>query len=503
MLPIHHCSTLHPQHELPKKHQGWIAVYDQTYKGSVRAITLINKRTAEALPFVKVGSLTNENMVTISMEDVLLTNIYNRVTEPKTPLEEWMEMMNTRETAMRHIIAGDFNLHDELWERSDKTSPEARRWKQWSLNRGLRLASTPYEPTYRSEREESTSVIDLIFASDAVGIEVLGKPVRFGSDHAMINWTIQLDTALHIETKTTGFNYKGIDWEKFDEVLEEKSDELHLTAKKYLTTKSAVDTSIRAITTLLVECLESTTTRLNIVNRSKRWWKPELTEMRKETEKAHRRARNTPQEAERANAMQKTLEDAIDAAKSECWNDFLSTRNPHNIWEVLRYTKSKHANGITPELKTKDGNTASSFPQITDAFFRELFPEAPCSEKQRMRVQADKRWPELKKAEIEKAINEQSSNKAPGPDSIKTVILKRAWTCKTFRNLITKPFRACIRLGYHPKAFREGLIVIIRKPGKHENLPRSYRPITLVRCSYYFFFHVVIFSDLTAFMCWI
>ena len=74
-----------------------------------------------------------------------------------------------------------------------------------------------------------------------------------------------------------------------------------------------------------------------------------------------------------------------------------------------------------------------------------------------------------------------SSAKAPGPDGLGFECLKRAYTAipDYFHSL----YEVLLRAGYHPQAWREATIVIIKKNGKPDySAPKAYRPISLLNC---------------------
>jgi hypothetical protein len=76
----------------------------------------------------------------------------------------------------------------------------------------------------------------------------------------------------------------------------------------------------------------------------------------------------------------------------------------------------------------------------------------------------DGRWPKLKVGEIEQALLKQASYKAPGPESIKTIAIKKAWKDSEFRSVATTLFSERIHIEYHLEVFREGQIVILKSP---------------------------------------
>jgi hypothetical protein len=87
-------------------------------------------------------------------------------------------------------------------------------------------------------------------------------------------------------------------------------------------------------------------------------------------------------------------------------------------------------------------------------------------------------FPEVTESAIQQSIL-QAGNTAPGIDEIPTCILKVAWTL--IKDLVIQLFQGCLRLGYHPKCFRQAVLAIIQKPKKKDrSSPRSYRPIALL-----------------------
>ena len=77
-----------------------------------------------------------------------------------------------------------------------------------------------------------------------------------------------------------------------------------------------------------------------------------------------------------------------------------------------------------------------------------------------------------------KAFHSFKSFKAPGADGIRPVFLKNLTPNIVGR--ITDLYKACLRLGYTPKAWREMKVIFIPKPGKVQyDDVKSFRPITL------------------------
>ena len=118
-----------------------------------------------------------------------------------------------------------------------------------------------------------------------------------------------------------------------------------------------------------------------------------------------------------------------------------------------------------PQLTRKDGTTTKELSEIVDCFFEELFPLAPSSGSRGTppTLTEDPRWPKLKVSEIGQALYQQAPYKAPGPDNIKTIAIRKAWQVEGCRKVITSLFRECVKIGYHPKAFRKGQTVYLEE----------------------------------------
>ena len=85
---------------------------------------------------------------------------------------------------------------------------------------------------------------------------------------------------------------------------------------------------------------------------------------------------------------------------------------------------------------------------------------------------------DVTEATIAEVIQSLPGRKAPGPDRITNQVLK---VCKEeISEYLTVIARACLHIGYHPRAFRHMTTVVLRKDGKDDySLPGSYRPIAL------------------------
>jgi retron-type reverse transcriptase len=85
----------------------------------------------------------------------------------------------------------------------------------------------------------------------------------------------------------------------------------------------------------------------------------------------------------------------------------------------------------------------------------------------------------LAEQEVDDAIQEAASLKAPGPDGIINKALQLA--SRLIMPHLVRIFNQSLRLGYCPQHFRKSTTVVLRKPGKaNYTTPKAYRPIALL-----------------------
>jgi hypothetical protein len=204
-----------------------------------RAVTYVRRRVLGRMEIVKVSGLTDRNMVTISIDNIEITNIYNRMAETTKPLSNFMRLVGTRERAPR-VVAGDFNIHHPSWPSwVAQTAVEtlSKDWIDWADDHEFFLFSEPDIPTYvRGE-----TVIDLVFASGDVRLCNFLESQDIGSNHYMQLWSLDItgsardsQIAPHLEFNTLGggFNFKNADWDYFSNPIAEGSRNLEGNARR-------------------------------------------------------------------------------------------------------------------------------------------------------------------------------------------------------------------------------------------------------------------------------
>ena len=167
---------------------------------------------------------------------------------------------------------------------------------------------------------------------------------------------------------------------------------------------------------------------------------------------------------EKYRKVRKEMKLAIKKAKERCWKE-LCNEVENNVWgSAYQIVKRKIA--PTPLNMEND---------FKREVLKTLFPQRGVAE-----------WPilnsvevkEFTEEEVEQASRRMKNGKAPGPDRIPAEIIKLV--VREFKNTVCLAMNSVLKTGIIPKEWKTARIILIRKGGKDENDPRSYRPICLL-----------------------
>jgi ribonuclease HI len=430
------------------------------------------------------------------------------------------------------LLAGDFNLHHPLWnpEADPSKAAMAEPLVQW-LTRYKANLLTDLEAigelggTYYRKNLQGTSIIDLAFYSGFRQLE--WGDWRYisptGSDHEAISFTVRARAGSQTNSFTARpclYNYKKADWEAFQKSL--RNEETHLlNSLDRLISLRNLEGIAHLLTSALTKAAKLAIPRKRLCERSKPWWTGQLTDLRKGLAAAGRRYKGLPTDSnfEAFKAARNSYSHAIKTAKKTHWKDFLADAAGKDVFTAYAYTKAR-SNPILPAIRHKRGNSeaiATTFSDKCRAFLTTLFPApqpqpqqqpqqpiglsrppeppiANCYKPQNSAIQPQGyrsskakasanrwEWPALEEIEIRKAIFGSSNKKAPGPDAISFLPIQRAYAAVP--TLFNRAYKALFSEGYHPKAWREAIGIIIPKLNKPDySIPKAYRVIALLNC---------------------
>jgi len=237
------------------------------------------------------------------------------------------------------------------------------------------------------------------------------------------------------------------------------------------------------------------------------WWGPMLTRMKTEvnqTRREYRRARRlhainpTDETALQLNTMRgawRTHNNRFRAtatkARKNSWRKFLTKEGNENPWGKIY----KVLKGPTSWAKTMEGihpigesSPCCTFADSSRRLLETLIPQDRWSDDtpQQLELRRESRIipntgssPTLTKEEINDAVLELSSGRAPGIDRLTNGIIKRAWSVIAVD--IGCLFNLCLTKGCFPACWKTGrLIVIPKDTDRPRSDPKAYRPITLL-----------------------
>ena len=424
-------------------------------------------------------------------EKIRIVNVYDQARSNKKKdyirpcqLADWTAI----KLVEKLIIAGDINAHSQRWNPRCKTKRNHIFWEEmledmeiWNSEEPTRL---PDDPT-----SELISIIDITASRGDISIEwaIAGEEHETGSDHQLIVWEVAETEKKQTLMLSTGWDLSG--WEptgcekeeadRRKKRREEAETEWHRRTQTNphppLGTDQEIEDEALWIRQNLVEILDRYAKVKRTCARSKRWWTEELSELRR----AVRRARSGRIPAEIRTAR-RNLRRAIRQAKKTCWNNFVQGASGEDIWKAAQYTKPRRVNTMRP-LYDEDGTVAYSRIEKEAMIVRTAFPAAPPMDPDFIPPKADSGKADLlvNRMLVERLLKKCSNQSAPGPDKLSYTIIKMLfqWNAERVCNLIA----ACIRQGYHPRAWRTAKGVVIPKPGKPDyGKARAHRVISLL-----------------------
>jgi len=225
----------------------------------------------------------------------------------------------------------------------------------------------------------------------------------------------------------------------------------------------------------LTTTLEATAPRSSPSPRSKAWWTPLLTSLRKEFTKATRRAKKlqTPESYSIARQSKLGYFKSIKTAKASYWADFLAKVSPNNVWTAKQLVASRK----TPRFPSLPD--ASGLVEIHKALLDHFFPpKNPLPSRGRL-TRNPSATPVISE-EIKLAFSKSSPSWAPGPDGIPYSVWKKVNL--TNPTIILKLLSPLVAFGYHPTSLKTANGVVLDKPGTASyDSPTDFRIMVLLK----------------------
>ena len=209
--------------------------------------------------------------------------------------------------------------------------------------------------------------------------------------------------------------------------------------------------------------------------KSKPWWTPSLTAVRKEYSKACRlvKKHRTAAYISLARLWRQGYFKAIKKATNCHWADFLAKTTPHNIWTAKKFVAPRK----TLRFPALPG--ANSPVEINEALLNHFFPPKP-ELPPRSRLHCNPAAVPLTKEEIAAALAKSSPSSAPGPNRVPYSVWKKVNTMNP--NLLLDLLALLLTFWYHPTSLKHANGVVLDKPRKPSyDTPASFHIIVLLK----------------------
>ncbi|KAK7899409.1 hypothetical protein WMY93_020262 [Mugilogobius chulae] len=473
--------------------QGYIAIRQdrQTGSGGGCATFIKNGMQYRLLRKDKV----NESMavsVWCRNKEVTVINYYNPC--QRLELDGLLQLQGQERS---HVIwCGDFNAHNTLWggghTESNGQVVEALLEENdlVCLNDGR---GTRYDVCTGRK-----SVLDLTLVSNALASKSIWDvwPKDFmGSDHFPVVTSIQIEKE-QICTQGRGrWVLEKADWKKFMEISEQLLGEVDVSQDvdevNHVFCSKIVQAASRAIPKS-----KGTMKRVAVP-----WWTPECTAAIKERNKAYRileKSHNFDNMIayKKAQALVKKI---IRKNKRGGWKSFCGkigrTTPVSSVWNMIKKMGGQKREWGYPVLEANDRQAVTDKEKsemMVETFVKVHGSGNLSDESKRRRELTARQWRPLledvngmedhpinlpfSSDELHRALT-MTGNTSPGKDEVSYAMLRNLGEVGIL--YLLELYNRVWREGKLPRAWKEAVIVPIRKPGKDPTVPSNYRPIAL------------------------
>jgi exonuclease III len=412
-------------------------------------------QTEQLRPFGQQGDL----VVTVT-NGITVYNVYNARERHNAA-----SLLASHEAPKRKtVILGDFNMHHRRWEPQllGQSTNRATSFIKWLDSGPLTLLNNPGDSTHNRGHTLDLAFVtpDLLIWGASTTIE---KSLNSTSDHCTLTITVPLQEKQRVHG--AGKLMTGLIEES---AFKERLQSYPLPPRTSLATTEELDQEAIIITEAISKTAASLAPRKRDSARGNPWWTEECSEAMRD--------RETPEGAKHAQQV-------VANAKRNYYNQVIANAStPKEAFTIAGWHK---LTGRYTTIPLTDGNgyVAVTTEDKARLLRRKILTEAACAND----IQPEEStpgtghlpFPPPEEPEIQETLLD-AGNTSPGDDEISVSLLRMAWPI--LRKRITALFRASLELGHYPKPFRNADVVFIPKTGKRDqSLPKSYRPISLLR----------------------
>ena len=442
---------------------------------------------------------SNRDMATCSIElprsKLYISSIYmdGSVQEFPEPFVKLAEHCLSHRHGL--IIGTDSNAHHTTWGNSTSDT-RGQKLLACLAQYGL-LWYNNGKHTWR--RNNQTSAIDLTLANDfAPKIEGWDTNPDFSlSDHALIEFVINLNNEKIPINRIRSFNKKKVDWEIFREKVSHKI-QAWSREKSYIKTfhnlhkqkLKDLNSQVNKLNEILNKSFIESCPPTYIRKPKKHiWWTKNLTDAETELIKARNNHENDPLDLNlqtKYSEAHKEFKKLLSKNSNEHWQAFCTGLEKHK--DVTKICKALLGTKNTPLscLRKSDGTFTKDPKETLELLASTLYTAPPPNTEDLSTCDTitplDDIYNIIKISRLDEAVRNLKRNKAPGHDSISNEMIIEAY--ELIKTPLLNIMRLSLILAKLPAAWQTANSAILSKPGKDDYFSaKSYRIITLSSCT--------------------
>ena len=271
-------------------HSLFICIKSNVQNTYVRILIFVMKNAKKFTCISRSDIVNNKDMQAISIannkiqREILLFNIYNEKLQNADDEQLYIierelakVMLNSEQKV---IIIKDFNAHHSWWNAKISNFIKTKALIKWVNLHKCNLINTFDVNTYHSYSDQSSSVLNLTFASKNICNHIknwhINENANTDFNHEVILFTIVTKKVKLIENLlNASYNLQKVNWKNFDKYLQKTKDKMIVKMQRI--------TSLEAKVIYLTECIKNTVKlfvfKQRICAKLKLWWNNEFIEM--------------------------------------------------------------------------------------------------------------------------------------------------------------------------------------------------------------------------------
>ena len=388
-----------------------------------------------------------------------------------------------------NLTIGDFNARHRFWK-NHINNRNGNTLLDYATDNNIVIIG-PEVPTHYPQNGTTPTYIDLILNNNVtqdIRATVLDE---LNSDHLPVTFTLKNVKVNDMQKKTYIYN-EHTDWEKYKRILTSST-----IINNNITDIHQLEEEVAKLTTNIQKTRDKIATKKLLIAKEDRLPQQLMDKIRSKNRlrrqwQRHRR----PEDRIRLNELQTDIRTSIQDHKNLVWTNKLNNLNvrDNSLWKMTKQLRKSFATVTTLHNQSDNAYAYSDDDKakLLASHYEAVYVCTPDDTQEQTDITVTMRQPytraplnrqtladlTCRPGEVLAIIKKLANRKAPGPDDIPNILLKRL-PLKT-KVQLAYIIDAILKLQHFPSAWKQAIIIPILKPGKNGADPNSYRPISLL-----------------------